>query len=225
MTQTSLNPGEILRDAFSQVGPVFVPLAILALPANILPVLIPNEALSAAFNVTFAILVGPILGGAGMVLVNRMLAGEKAELGAALAMAWQRAGQLILASLLLMVILIPSMALLLVPGIYLSVRLFATQYEVMLERKSPTEALEASWALTKGRWWQIFGPVFVITLVLLVPVIILSMIFANAAFGPLVTGVVGVALTPVLLVALLMVYKVLKGQQIPNTEDSNPLGA
>lgn len=225
MTQTSLNPGEIIRDAFSQVGPVFVPLAILALPANILPVLIPGEALTAAFNITFAILVGPILGGAGMVLANRTLTGEKADLGAALAMAWQRAGHLILTSLLLMVILLPSMALLLVPGIYLSVRLFATQYEVMLERKSPTEALEASWALTKGRWWQIFWPVVAITLVLLVPVIILSMIFANAAFGALVTGLAAIAITPVLLVAFLMVYKVLKGQQVSSTEDSNPLGA
>lgn len=225
MTQTSLNPGEILRDAFSQVGPVFVPVAILALPANILPALIPGEALSAVFNVAFAILVAPILGGASIVLANRVLTGEKADLSTALAMAWQRAGQLILTSLLLMVILIPSMALLLVPGIYLAVRLFATQYEVMLERKSPTEALEASWALTKGRWWQIFWPVFAITLVLLVPVMILSIIFMNAAFGALVTGLVGVAITPVLLLALLMVYKVLKGQQVAGAEDVNPLGA
>lgn len=225
MTQTSLNPWEILRDAFSQVGPVFVPVAILALPANILPVLIPSEALTAVFNIAFAILVGPIFGGASIVLANRVLAGEKADLGAALAMAWQRAGQLILTSLLLLVILLPSMALLLVPGIYLAVRLFATQYEVMLERKSPTEALEASWALTKGRWWQIFWPVVAITFVMLVPVIILSMIVGNAPFGALVTGLASVAITPVLLLAFVMVYKVLKGQQASSTEDVNPLGA
>lgn len=225
MTQTSLSPGVILRDALSRVGPVFVPVALLALPANILPLLIPTAPLRGVFNVLFAILVAPILGGATIVLVNRALANETVDLGSALSMAWQRAGQLILMSLLLMVILIPSFVVLLVPGIYLSVRLFASQYEVMLERQSPMDALKASWSLTEGRWWDVFWPTFAIALVLLIPVVLLSLLFMNAAFGDWITGLVSVVITPLLVMSFLMVYKVLKGQGASNTEDASPLSA
>ncbi|MEO0349416.1 MAG: hypothetical protein AAF282_05125 [Cyanobacteria bacterium P01_A01_bin.15] len=225
MTQPSLRPGEILRTAFNRVGSVFVPVALLALPANVLPLLMPTPALSATFSFAFAILIGPILGGASIVLVDRALSGEKMDIGTALSMAWQRAGQLILTSLLLLVILIPSFALLLIPGIYLSVRLFAAQYEVMLERKSPTEAMEVSWALTKNRWWQIFVPILVITLVFLVPIMLVSAIFANAPLGELITALVGIAATPVLLLAILLIYKGLKGQSVSGSEDTDPLNA
>ncbi|MEO0431698.1 MAG: hypothetical protein AAF151_08360 [Cyanobacteria bacterium J06656_5] len=225
MTQTSLSPGVILRDAFGRVGPVFVPVALLALPANILPLLIPSAPLRGIFSILFAILVAPVLGGATIVLVNRALANEAVDLGAALSMAWQRAGQLILTSLLLMVILIPSLALLLVPGIYLSVRLFASQYEVMLERQSPMDALKASWSLTEGRWWSVFWPTFAIALLLLIPVILLSVLFMNAAFGDWVTGLIGVAITPLLVMSFLMVYKVLKGQGASDTGDASPISA
>ena len=225
MTQPSLNPGEILRTAFNRVGPVFVPVALLALPANVLPLLMPNPALTATFSIVFAILIGPILGGASILLVDRALSGEKMDIGTALSMAWQRAGQLILTSVLLFVILMPSFALLLIPGIYLSIRLFAAQYEVMLERKSPTEALEVSWALTKGRWWQIFVPMLVVTLAFLLPIMLLSAIFANAPFGELITALIGIAITPLLLLAILLIYKGLKGQSLSGAEDTDPLNA
>ncbi len=214
-----------MRDAFDRVGPVFVPIALLALPANILPLIIPTAFLKAAFNILFAILVTPILGGASIWLANRGLAGETADIGTAVSMAWQRAGQLILTSLLLLVILLPSLALLLAPGIYLAVRLFAAQYEVMLERKSPTEALEASWNLTKGRWWQVFWPMIAITLIMVIPVMIVAAIFANAPFGDWVTNLAAVAITPVLIMAILMIYKVLKGGQTAAAEDANPTSA
>lgn len=225
MAQTSLKPGELLRDAFNRVGPVFVPIALLALPANILPLIIPTAFLKATFNILFAILVGPILGGASIWLANRALAGEPADIGTALSNAWQRAGQLILTSLLLLVILLPSLALLLVPGVYLAVRLFAAQYEVMLERKSPTEALEASWNLTKGRWWQVFWPMIAVTVVLVIPVVIVAAILANAPFGDWVVNLIGVAISPVLLMAILMIYKVFKGGQSTDVEDVDPLSA
>lgn len=214
MTQTSLSPSVILRDALSRVGPVFIPLAVLALPANILPLLIPGAALKGVFNFVLAIVVGPILGGASIALANRALANENIDLGTALAMAWQRAGQLILTSILLLVILIPSFLLLLIPGIYLSVRLFASQYEVMLGRHSAIDALKASWELTEGRWWEIFWPTFAIAIIIGLPIGILSAIFMNAAFGGWITGLLGVVLTPVLLMSFLMIYKVVKGQSI-----------
>lgn len=214
MTQTSLSPSVILRDALSRVGPVFVPVALLALPANILPLLIPGAALKGVFNLFLAIVVAPILGGASILLVNRALANENVDLGTALGMAWQRAGQLILTSLLLLVILIPSLLLLLIPGIYLSVRLFASQYEVMLGRHSAIDALKASWELTEGRWWEIFWPLFAIGLVVLIPIMILSAIFMNSAFGGWIPGLLGVVVTPVLVMAFLMVYKVIKGQAV-----------
>ncbi|MEA5465470.1 hypothetical protein [Leptothoe sp. PORK10 BA2] len=212
MTQTSLSPGGIIGSALSRVGPVFVPVALLALPINILPLLIPTLTLKAIVNVLVAIVVAPILGGASIVLVNRALANEKVDLGTALSMAWQRAAHLILLTLLLLVILIPSFMLLVVPGIYLSVRLFASQYEVMLERQAPMDALKTSWAMTEGRWWEIFRPLFAIGLVVFIPFMILSVIFMDTVFGSWVNGLLGVAVTPVLVMSALMVYKIVKGQ-------------
>ncbi|MEO0869107.1 MAG: glycerophosphoryl diester phosphodiesterase membrane domain-containing protein, partial [Cyanobacteria bacterium J06642_11] len=60
------------------------------------------------------------------------------------------------------------------PGIYLGVRLFATQYEVAIEGKSAFDALNGSWKLTKGHWWGIFGTFLLVGVALLVPLFVMN---------------------------------------------------
>lgn len=226
MTASTLKPGEILRDALQRVGPVFVPVAVLALPGVLLPVLIPNMTMAAVVNVLYAILVAPVLGGAMIILIHRCLAGQTTDIGAALAMAWRRAVPLVLSALLLFIILVPAFALLVIPGIYLAVRLFSTQYAVVLERKSPIDALSASWELTRGHWWPIFGTILVITLAFVMPLIIVSAILgAVLPWGDAIGSLLGVVVTPPLVMAFLMVYKVLKGEAALDSDGANPASA
>lgn len=222
MVSSTLNPGKILRDSLQRVGPVFVPVALLSLPGLLIPVLISNEMLAFLVNVAYAILIGPILGAAAIVLLNRCLTGHNADIGESLATAWRHAGSLIITTLLLLVILIPASMLLLIPGIYLSVRLFATQYAVILEHKSPTDALSASWELTRGRWWSIFGTLVTISLALAVLLVIASFILGSILpFETLITNCLALLITPPAIMAILMVYKVLKGQSFIGGEGVN----
>lgn len=219
MTTATLRPVEILQDTLQRVGAVFVPVALLALPSAVIAALVANAPLAGVINIVYGILVAPILGGAMIILINRSLTGQTFDLGEALAMAWRKAGPLILTALLLFVILVPALFLLIIPGLYLAVRLFATQYAVVLEHKSPTEALSASWELTKGRWWPIFGTLLVIGLIFMIPLVIVSAILgATLPFGALIANLLGVLITPPLVMAFVMVYKVLKGQSAMTVE-------
>ncbi|MEM9162135.1 MAG: hypothetical protein AAGC54_03585 [Cyanobacteria bacterium P01_F01_bin.4] len=214
MTQQSLNPGQILQSAFQQVGPVYLPILLLSLPGVLISLVVPGPVLNSAVSFAYGILVGPILGGAGIILADRAIAGQTPNLGEALGIAFQKAGYLILAALLLLVIMMPAFVLLVIPGIYLSVTLFATQYAVIFEDKSPIDALASSWELTKGRWWPIFGTIFLIGLVLIIPIILVSLIFAQNSFGPWLTSLISLLITPVLVMAVLFVYKSLKRSQL-----------
>ena len=227
MTATNLKPVEILRDTFQRVGPVFLPVLLLALPGVLISVLVRNAMLQGLLNVIYVILVAPILGGAMIILVNRCLTGQTTDLSEAVAMAWRKAGNLILTSLLLVVILIPAFVFLLIPGIYLSIRLFSAQYAVVLENKSPTEALSASWELTQGKWWKIFWAVFGVTLALVIPLFIVSAIVGAALpwSATIVSNLLGLVITPPIAMALLMVYKVLKGEATLDADGANPASA
>lgn len=212
MAEIRLNPIEILRDAIERVGPVFVPVALLTLPGIVIPYILP-PALAVGANVIYVLLIAPILGGASIILINRCLNGQQTSLSEALAMAWRRAVPLIVSVLMLLVILIPAMALFVIPGLYLSVRLFAVQYGVVLENQSPLEALSMSWELTKGRWGQIFLALLLISLAIVVPIMVLSVLLASASLPDAIVNLLVPAVTPPLMMALLMIYRLLKGQK------------
>ncbi|MEM9909114.1 MAG: hypothetical protein AAF921_29305 [Cyanobacteria bacterium P01_D01_bin.44] len=214
MTQPSLNSGQILQSTFQQVGPVYLPILLLSLPGVLISLVVPGPLLNSVVSFAYGILVGPILGGACIILADRAISGQTLNLGESLSIAFQKAGYLILATLLLLVIMMPAFFLLVIPGIYLSVKLFATQYAVIFEDKSPIDALASSWELTKGQWWPIFGTIFLIGLVLIIPIILVSLIFAQSSFGPLLTNLISLLITPVLVLALLFVYKSLQGSQL-----------
>ncbi|MBT9314344.1 glycerophosphoryl diester phosphodiesterase membrane domain-containing protein [Leptothoe spongobia] len=222
MTTSTLKPGEILRDTLQRIGPIFLPVALLAVPGVLITMLVSNPMLAGLINVVYLFLVAPILGGAMIILVNRCLTGQQTDLGEAVAMAWRKAVPLILTMLLLLIILIPALMLLVIPGLYLSVRLFATQYEVVLGHKSPTEALSASWELTRGRWWSIFWTMLVVSLAFVVPLLIASAILgAVLPFGVVISNLLGIVVTPPLVMALMMIYKVVKGESAMSADGAD----
>ncbi len=50
-----------------------------------------------------------------------------------------------------------GLLLLILPGIYVAVRLTFTTYALLDERQGPVAALRRSWELTRGRFWSLFG--------------------------------------------------------------------
>ncbi|HEX8968287.1 MAG TPA: hypothetical protein VF937_10420 [Chloroflexota bacterium] len=63
----------------------------------------------------------------------------------------------VLAGLLTEVIVVVGFILLIVPGIYLAVRLSFVPFIVVDEGRGPVEALTESWRRTEGFFWTIFG--------------------------------------------------------------------
>jgi len=83
--------------------------------------------------------------------------------------------RMIISSLVSMMLLSPliigGFILLLVPGIMVILRSFFTQYFIVDKNMGPIEAIQASWALTKGKYDQMIGFVLVSTLCALIPII------------------------------------------------------
>lgn len=72
---------------------------------------------------------------------------------------------------LLLPLIIGGMILLLVPGIMVILRSFFTQYFIVDKNMGPIEAIQASLALTKGKYDQMMGLLLVIILCGLIPII------------------------------------------------------
>jgi membrane-anchored glycerophosphoryl diester phosphodiesterase (GDPDase) len=81
---------------------------------------------------------------------------------------------LFLASLLAGLAIGSGLLLLVVPGIYLAVRLLFVTQSVVVDGKHGPDALRASWALTAGRWWRVFLVALAANLAALIPSLLLG---------------------------------------------------
>lgn len=97
--------------------------------------------------------------------------------------------EIVLASLLVTVILVVGFIMLIIPGIFLACRLAFVPYLVVDKNYKATQAIEASWNMTKGYGWKIFGMgvlsffIGIGGLILLVVGIIPASIWINATFA------------------------------------------
>lgn len=69
---------------------------------------------------------------------------------------WRIVGWFILASLLNVVLVIAGLILLIIPGIYVAIRLSMWQYIMIEGEHNPVDAMKKSWKLTEGQVWQLF---------------------------------------------------------------------
>ena len=86
--------------------------------------------------------------------------------------------QLILLRALLIVILAVAFFLLVIPGIYLSIRFFFADYGLLIENYSTTNAIKRSWQLTENHEWSLFFAFFVQFLATVIPVLLIAMIIS-----------------------------------------------
>lgn len=116
--------------------------------------------------------------------VSAAYLGQEVRARESLRFAVTRMIPLLVALLLVTLALIPAFLLLLVPGIWLGVRLSMTFPAIVFERLGPLAGMARSFRLVKGHWWRTFG-VFLVAVLLM---FVLS--FALGAVLGIVTGVV-----------------------------------
>lgn len=133
--------------------------------------------------------------------------------------ATERFSQLILVGILMWLVLILGYILLILPGIYLTIRLSFIYYAVIIENRSATDAFARSWSLTKGFWWQIFWAFFMLGLVIGLPAGIVGAILgsSNPIFSQVVGGFIGLLIGPII-----SIYSVFLFMSLVNLANENP---
>jgi hypothetical protein len=117
---------------------------------------------------------------------------------------------LIGASLLAAVATAIGFVLLIIPGIYIGVRLAFVSQAVVLERRGATDSLSRSWNLVAGNWWRVFGIVLVVSILVSVLEAIVGNILGagmNHALGSgIAAAIVGTLIQPIQGIALTLLY-------------------
>ena len=70
--------------------------------------------------------------------------------------------------------------LLIVPGIFLTVALFASVLLPIAEERGPVDSLRESFVLVRGYWWRTLAVLVIVTAILLVPSLVMSTIMTSA---------------------------------------------
>jgi Membrane domain of glycerophosphoryl diester phosphodiesterase len=94
--------------------------------------------------------------------------GERAGTGDSLRYAAGRFLPLIVAYIVIVILLIPAFILLIIPGIWLAVKLSMAFPAIVCEKAGPLASIGRSWQLTKNNWWRVFGALLVVFILLFV---------------------------------------------------------
>jgi hypothetical protein len=88
-------------------------------------------------------------------------AGEDPSLEQSYRFGFHRVGAVLLVSLLVGLAVVGGLILLVIPGIYIGMRLAVSTQALVVEGRRPTEAMGRSWELVRGHWWHAFGTLIV----------------------------------------------------------------
>lgn len=222
MHNATLNPILLLRRSFEVVGPIYWPLLILASPGFILAIVTELTPLfGGILNLAYVLIVAPILGGAALWLVDQHLKRQAPLLGNSLDRAVSKAVPLVFGSILAGLLSFLASILLIIPGIYVGVKLAFTFCAIALENQGTTGGLRYSWNLVKGRWWGVFWALliggFILGFGVGLIVVLVSRVVAD--FGDSVVNVVrtaaATAVVPIFWVYVVLLFRSLqrlKGQ-------------
>jgi hypothetical protein len=89
-----------------------------------------------------------------------------------------------------------GLILLIIPGIYIGIRLCLSTQALVVEGRRPTQAMGRSWNLVAGHWWHAFGTLVVAGLLTFVVNAVITIPFsATNWFGQAVAAAVATVIT------------------------------
>jgi hypothetical protein len=93
--------------------------------------------------------------------ITRAVAGEDPSVEQSYRFGFHRLGSVLLVSVLVELATIAGFILLVIPGIYIGVRLAVSVEALVVEGQRGTQAMGRSWELVGGHWWHAFGALVV----------------------------------------------------------------
>jgi membrane-anchored glycerophosphoryl diester phosphodiesterase (GDPDase) len=191
----SINPGRLLKDTFRTIGSIYIPLLVfglseLAVLAAICLGTLIGALIGAPLITVLTILLRLIFSrwvcSAVIYYTYQYLSGNRISIGSAFRRAISQTRRLILLILGYFLLLLISISapylliILIIPGIYLSVRLGFVLHGITVDNLSFTRGIRHSWNLVKGHWWSTFIAMIV---VLIVSLIFLTLIVVGILIG------------------------------------------
>ena len=193
MRTQSINPGRLLKDTFRTIGSIYIPLLVfglseLAVVAAVCLGGLIGAPLITVLTILLRLIFSRWVCSAVIYYTYQYLSGNRISIGSAFRRAISQTRRLILLILgyfLLLLITISAPYLLIIPGIYLSVRLGFVLHGITVDNLSFTRGIRHSWNLVKGHWWSTF--------IAMIVVLIVSLIFLT----PISVGIlIGATLIP-----------------------------
>lgn len=114
---------------------------------------------------------------------SRAVEGGIVDRGEAYRVAFRRMLPLLGAGILSFLLVALGMVFLIIPGIVAMTGLFAVMPAVVVEGKGVTAALSRSWALARGAKWRVFGLLWISTIIISLPSMLVGMATAVLAAG------------------------------------------
>jgi uncharacterized membrane protein len=184
-----LTVGEILDTSFSLYRRHFAALATVALVCTGIPLVLRmfleasggflvNLTLGVLYALSLVVL-NLVATAATVFIVSESYLGRPLSAWEALRRATPYMGRILVCSLLMAIVVGLGFLLLLIPGVILAVGLALAIPAVVLEpRTSASGALSRSWELTRGARWRLFGLGITLLVLLYVPVVAITGLFA-----------------------------------------------
>ena len=185
----SINPGRLLKDTFRTIGSIYIPLLVfglsdLAVVAAVCLGTLIGAPLITVLTILLRLIFSRWVCSAVIYYTYQYLSGNRISIGSAFRRARSQTRRLILGYFLgyflLLLISISAPYLLIIPGIYLSVRLGFVLHGITVDNLSFTRGIRHSWNLVKGHWWSTFIAMIV---VLIVSLIFLTLIVVGILIG------------------------------------------
>ncbi|MEX1141201.1 MAG: hypothetical protein WD993_02640 [Thermoleophilaceae bacterium] len=115
------------------------------------------------------LVIAPLLAAITIHVLQRLAAGDAPRPGPALQAGLDVFPPVFLAVLLAAGAIAVGLAIFIVPGIFLAVRLYFVAQNAVVDRAHGIDALRHSWELTRGFWWRTLGVVLLANLLALLP--------------------------------------------------------
>jgi hypothetical protein len=143
-----------------------------------------------------ALLMYLVLTGAITRAVAAEVAGEDPSLEQSYQFGFHRLGSVLLVSVLVGLATVAGFILLVIPGIYIGVRLAVSVEGLVVEGRRGTQAMGRSWELVGGHWWHAFGTLLVAWLVVGVVNSVITLPFGDTGwFVQAIAAAVGTVVT------------------------------